>query len=178
MSSTWTCAKQVILSHLCLWNGKTRVWQMNNLVDKEWDTVESSTCLTSLQVTAGCVVQLTRWREGISSRETLTSRAVQPRQVQDLRSVGEWKTRASNVCACSPESKLCTGSHEKTHDGRSREVIVLPYSALTRPPLECCILLWGPQHEEHRNLLEQVQRRPWECWKGHSISPVKKNWGN
>ncbi|KAJ7412093.1 hypothetical protein BTVI_47665 [Pitangus sulphuratus] len=41
---------------------------------------------------------------------------------------------------------------------RSREVILLLCSALLRSHLECCIQLWGPQHEKDMELLEQVQR--------------------
>ncbi|KAJ7404288.1 Cap-specific mRNA (nucleoside-2'-O-)-methyltransferase 1 [Willisornis vidua] len=43
--------------------------------------------------------------------------------------------------------------------GRSREVILLLYSALVRSQLEHCIHLWDLQHRKDLDLLEQVQMR-------------------
>ncbi|GAB0187955.1 cAMP-dependent protein kinase inhibitor alpha [Grus japonensis] len=42
---------------------------------------------------------------------------------------------------------------------RSREGIRPLYSTLVRPDLDCGIKLWGPQHKNNMDLLEQVQRR-------------------
>jgi len=43
---------------------------------------------------------------------------------------------------------------------RSRERILLLYSALLRPHQETCVQLWSLQHREDTDLLEWVQGRP------------------
>ena len=42
---------------------------------------------------------------------------------------------------------------------RLREEILPRYSTLTRPHLQCCLQLRGPQHRKDVELLERVQRR-------------------
>ncbi|KAJ7401862.1 hypothetical protein BTVI_91914 [Pitangus sulphuratus] len=54
-----------------------------------------------------------------------------------------------------------------------REVVLTFYSTLVRPYLEFCIQLWGPQHSRDICLLEQVQRRTLNTFRGLEHFPYK-----
>ena len=55
---------------------------------------------------------------------------------------------------------------------RSREVILLLYSALMSPPRESCIQLWSPQHKANMDLLERVQRRAAKAIRGPEMGKI------
>ncbi|GAB0195337.1 cAMP-dependent protein kinase inhibitor alpha [Grus japonensis] len=64
-------------------------------------------------------------------------------------------------CALAAQKATCIlGYSTRSVTSRSKEVIFPLYSPLIRLHLEYCVQLWGPQHKEDMDLLEQVQRRP------------------
>ena len=54
------------------------------------------------------------------------------------------------------------GCIKRSVASRLRKGILPLYSALMRPPLQCCVQLWGHQHQKDMDLLQQIQRIPWK----------------
>ena len=57
---------------------------------------------------------------------------------------------------------------------RTREVILLLYTALMSPHLEYCIQFWSPQHKKNIRLSELVQRRDTEMIRGLKHLPYRE----
>jgi len=73
----------------------------------------------------------------------------------------------SRQCALAAQKVSCIlGSIKRNVAIRLREVIQPLYSSLVRPSLESCVQLWGSQHRNDIDLLEQVQRKPTKMIRG------------
>ncbi|KAJ7425510.1 hypothetical protein WISP_23144 [Willisornis vidua] len=51
------------------------------------------------------------------------------------------------------------GCIRKITSSRSRWVILLLYSPLVRPYVECCVQFWAPQYNRDMEVLEQIQQK-------------------
>jgi len=86
---------------------------------------------------------------------------------KDLGVLVDENINMTRQCILVAQNAYCIlGCIKSSVASRSREVILLLYSALVRPRLESCIQLWSPQHKKDMELLEQVQRRATQLIRG------------
>ena len=86
---------------------------------------------------------------------------------KDLGGLVDGKLTVSQQCAFTAQkANRVLGCIKSSVASRLREGILPLYSALVRPPLQCCVQLWGPQHKKDMALLKWVQRRTMKMLRG------------
>lgn len=70
------------------------------------------------------------------------------------------------MCLCSRTGQWCPELQETQHCQQVQRVILLLYSALVSPHLECCVQFCVPQYEKDMDTLDRVQLKATKMIKG------------